>query len=110
MTVTAEEARYLGRSSRVNPAAYQAYLQGNYHLARGTPAALEKAQECFEQAIEYDPQYAPPHAGLEAVLVQLGTMDGFLPAVAVYAPAITAAKRRWLWIRRWPMATSRSGA
>ena len=47
VAVTAEEARYLGRSSRVNPAAYQAYLQGDYHLARGTPAALEKAQDVF---------------------------------------------------------------
>ena len=93
VAVTAEEARYLGRSSRVNPAAYHAYLQGNYHLARGAPGALEKAQEYFEQAIEHDPQYAPPHAGLAAVLVQLGTMDGFLPAGAVHAPAITAAQK-----------------
>jgi TolB-like protein/DNA-binding winged helix-turn-helix (wHTH) protein len=93
VAVTAEEARYLGRSSRVNPAAYQAYLQGNYHLARGAPGALEKAQEYFEQAIEHDPQYAPPHAGLAAVLVQLATMDGSLPAGAVHAPAITAAQK-----------------
>jgi TolB-like protein/DNA-binding winged helix-turn-helix (wHTH) protein/Tfp pilus assembly protein PilF len=93
VAVTAEEARYLGRSSRVNPAAYQAYLQGNYLLAKGTPAAYEKAQEYFEQAIEHDPQYAPPHAGLAGVLVQLATMDGFLPAGAVHAPATTAVQK-----------------
>ena len=91
----AEEARGAIRPilSREPGPAHQVYLQGNYHLARGTPAALEKAQEYFEQAIEHDKQYAPPHAGLAAVLVQLGTMDGFLPAGAVHAPAITAAQK-----------------
>ena len=94
VAVTAEEARYLGRSSRVNPAAYQQVLQGNYHLARGAPGALEKAQDYFEQAIEHDPQILRPTARRpRGRVVQLATMDGLLPAGAVHAPATAAAQK-----------------
>lgn len=56
-----EQARLSG--GRVNPAAHEAYLKGNY-LISGTPEQKRKAKEFFEQAIQIDPSYAPAYAGL----------------------------------------------
>jgi len=45
-------------------AAYEAFLNGRYHLLRSSPEAFERAREYFEQAIALDPLYAAPHAEL----------------------------------------------
>jgi eukaryotic-like serine/threonine-protein kinase len=52
-----------------NVAAYEAYLKGTHHLfrrARGEEgtAALQRARECYEEAIRLDPQFALPYAAL----------------------------------------------
>lgn len=49
---------------RVQPAAYEAYLKGRYHLHAMTPAGIRKSVEDFERAVELDPNYAPAYAGL----------------------------------------------
>lgn len=93
VTVTQDEARHLDRPAEVSPGAYRSYLQGNYHLARRTPAALNKAHDYFQHAIEQDPRYAPAHAGLALVLVQLGAWGGLFSPSAVHAPARLAAQK-----------------
>jgi serine/threonine protein kinase/tetratricopeptide (TPR) repeat protein len=47
-----------------DPEAYQLYLQGLYFWEKRTPEALDKARDCFNQAIAKDPNYALAYAGL----------------------------------------------
>jgi TolB-like protein len=44
--------------------AYQAYLEGRYHVQHVTPKGIERALECYQRAIRLDPGYALPHSGL----------------------------------------------
>ena len=44
--------------------AYEAVLKGRHYISRLTPASLARANDCFEQAIAVDPQYAQAHASL----------------------------------------------
>jgi adenylate cyclase len=51
-----------------NPAALDAYLQGNYHLQRygrgGGVEDMKKASDLFQQAIDADPKFAPAYFAL----------------------------------------------
>jgi TolB-like protein len=47
-----------------NVEAYNAYLQGKYFYARPTQKNIEKAIAYYEQAIKFDPNYAPAWAAL----------------------------------------------
>ncbi|MCK5597706.1 MAG: protein kinase, partial [Candidatus Eisenbacteria sp.] len=44
--------------------AYSLYLKGLYYWNSLTPEGLRKSRECYEKAIEIDPDYAPAHAAL----------------------------------------------
>jgi len=72
ITVTPEEATHLASVREVNPEAYRLYLLGQHHLYKWEPADLDKAIRYFQQAIEVDPQYAQPHAGLAKVYGAIG--------------------------------------
>jgi len=61
-----EEAR-LGRPRAVNPAAYEAYLQGRYHWNFHTSDHLQKALAEYQRAIQLDPSYALAYVGLSEV-------------------------------------------
>jgi TolB-like protein/DNA-binding winged helix-turn-helix (wHTH) protein/Flp pilus assembly protein TadD len=55
--------------SRTNPDAYQAYLQGQYFIARGQDKRdLDKARSYSDQAIKLDGNYAPAWAQRSQVL------------------------------------------
>jgi tetratricopeptide (TPR) repeat protein len=54
----------LVKRAATNVAAYEATLEGRHHLTQYTPAAIDRARQCFERAIALDPQYAPAYAGL----------------------------------------------
>jgi len=70
-----EQAR-LSSSRPVNLKAHEAYLQGRYHLQQAQYAVFkknkgklnqeeaDKAIEYFQQAIQEDPNYAPPYVGV----------------------------------------------
>ena len=57
------EAR-LARAAPVNPEAYEAYLKGQFHWYRLTPADLEMALQYFQLALQKDPEYALAHVGV----------------------------------------------
>ena len=44
--------------------AYALYLKGHYYWNSLTPEGFRKSRECYEKAIEIDPDYAPAHAAL----------------------------------------------
>ena len=62
--VTPQEAAVLDNAKPVNPEAYENYLKGRYFWNKRTPDDTKKAIDYFNQAINGDPNYALPHAGL----------------------------------------------
>jgi len=58
-----EQAR-LAKARAVNPAAYEAYLQGRFLVSRHSVEEATKSLKYFQQAIDIDPDYAPAYAGL----------------------------------------------
>lgn len=49
---------------RLNPEAYDAYLQGRYFTSKWTESGFEKAAASFRRSIDIDPTYAPAFDGL----------------------------------------------
>jgi len=59
-----DEQEALKKDLSVNAQAHEAYLRGRFHWSRLTGPELEKARECFEEAIKIDPKYPPAYIGL----------------------------------------------
>ena len=79
VTLTPDEKARLANARPVNPAAHEAYLEGNA-LNKGTPAQQWIAKESFEEAIRIDPNYAPAYAGLAEYYWSNSQLD---PSVAM---------------------------
>jgi tetratricopeptide (TPR) repeat protein len=62
--LTPQENERLERQRAVNPAAYEAYLQGRYHWNFHTGDELRKAIAEYQRAIQIDPSYALAYVGL----------------------------------------------
>ena len=63
----------------VDVEAHNAFLEGRYHFARGTPEALAKAMACFEHAVEKDPSFALAFDSLAELYWYLGFFGGVPP-------------------------------
>jgi tetratricopeptide (TPR) repeat protein len=72
--------------------AYGAYLKGRHFWNKRTEEGLRKAIECFDQAIELEPNYALAYAGL-ADSYQVLIFHGGLPSGEYCSKAGAAAKR-----------------
>jgi TolB-like protein/DNA-binding winged helix-turn-helix (wHTH) protein/Tfp pilus assembly protein PilF len=88
--ITPEQHEQMSRAGAVNPAAYDAYIQGRLYFTTEytKPASLRKAQQLFEDAIQKDPGFALAYAGLADTYVYLA-YDGAMPK----DQAETAAKK-----------------
>ena len=84
----------LASAPSVDPAAYEAYLNGMSHWYRLTPQDLESAQRYFERALEIDPDYALAHKGMAAVWS--GRQQFGLTPPAEAGPKVRAAALRAL--------------
>jgi TolB-like protein/tetratricopeptide (TPR) repeat protein/predicted Ser/Thr protein kinase len=62
----------------VDPEAYEAYLMGRHHMFEFTAAALARAEEYFEIAMEKDPGYSDATIGFALVWGLRGHL-GFVP-------------------------------
>jgi len=60
--LTPHEQSVLHKVASVNPGAYDDYLKGRFFFNKRN--SNEMAQTYFQRAIEKDPNYAPPYAGL----------------------------------------------
>ena len=90
--LTPQELAKLKNARPVNPAAYEAYLRGNYFAEKRTAESLTKAIKCFEEAIRDDPNSAPAYAGLADVYVILSEYKS-VPAHEAHAKARVAARK-----------------
>jgi TolB-like protein len=88
-----------------NPQAYEAFLMGRALYLNQDPDKLEPARKEFEEALKFDPNYAPAVAGLSHV-------DGLYYRNVKSDPSYLKGRRNWPggpspWIPIWPMLTSR---
>jgi TolB-like protein/tetratricopeptide (TPR) repeat protein len=90
LRLTPEEKKRLARTTARSNAAYQAYLRGRHHWNKFTPDSFKRAIECFEEAIEIDPEYAQAWAGLGDAYATMGYFGG-IPTPAAMAKARPAA-------------------
>jgi TolB-like protein/Tfp pilus assembly protein PilF len=74
-----EEKARLAKRRAVNLEAYNLFLRGRWFASQRTQEALEKAIECFNQAIEKEPDYAPAFAGLADCRTLLPFLGPFEP-------------------------------
>ena len=76
--LTADEESLLAKTRIVDKEAYDAFLRGRYYWDDLSRESLDKALEYLNLAIEKDPDFAPPYAGIAQVWVGLAQM-GFAP-------------------------------
>ena len=75
-----------------NLKAYQLYLKGRFHWNKRTTEGMQKAIECFQEAIEEDPTYALAYTGL-ADNYNLASFLNFFPPAEVMPKAKAAAAK-----------------
>jgi len=68
------ELELLAATRPVKPGAYEALLQGMYHMSFLTPEGFENAQIYLEKAIKIDPEYGFGYSGLSALWASLKQM------------------------------------
>ena len=64
IVLTPQVESFLAESKTVDPEAYDAFLKGQYYWEKLDKESMQKALEYFELAIEKDPEWADPYAGL----------------------------------------------
>jgi Flp pilus assembly protein TadD len=87
----APERERLTRRHTGNALAYEAYLKGRYFWSRFTGEWLEKAIVFFREAVEQDPGFSLPHAGLADAYLILG-FSGLVSPRDAWALAGEAAR------------------
>ena len=94
LPLTKLELNNLEQEFVVNPAAYEAYLKGKYHMGLLTKEDIIAAQKYFEQAIEIDSNFAPAYAALGGVWGFLKQMNFVTTdqAAPFFGPNIEKAK------------------
>lgn len=88
-TLTPAEASRLGRTPRVDPEAYEAYLKGKFHWYRVSSGHCDRALSYFQLALDKDPGYALAHVGIGMVWLMRGDV-GFMPPVEAFPKARAA--------------------
>jgi len=78
-----EEKAALVKRYTENLEAYNLYLEGNYFSQMWTNEGFEKAIECFELALEKDPNYALAYAGIAYVYFFRAYFGNFPPKKAI---------------------------
>ncbi len=87
----AAEAAPKSSARAIDPAAYEAYLQGKFYLQQFSEEAQRQAQSYFELAIAKDPNFAPALVGLADSLDWQGSFHAATPDV--FRRAQAAAER-----------------
>ncbi len=64
VSLSPKQQTQLAKTKQVNPEAYDAYMKAKYFWDQLTPDGLQKALEYFNLAMEKDPSWAFPYAGI----------------------------------------------
>jgi TolB-like protein len=83
-SLSPEEQDRLATVPTQNLAAYEAYLLGKQRMAKPSIVALEEATVYFEQAIEFDPDFALAYVGLADAYVRTVYLFGLIDAAKVH--------------------------
>jgi len=83
VSLTPSEQHRLTEDRTVDPEVYDLYLKGWFNLDQISRASLQKAADYFKLAIEKDPQWAAPYAGMANVFQYQMTMGFVEPQKAV---------------------------
>jgi serine/threonine-protein kinase len=83
VSLGADPDRALVKRQTSDVDAYSFYLQGRYYWSRRYAGFLQRAMDCFAQAIARDSSYALAHAGLGEAFSLLGIYAIVPPAVAM---------------------------
>lgn len=85
--LTPQEEEVLAENREVNIEAYDLYMKGKYYWDQLTPEALQMALEYFNKAIEVDPSWGPPYAGVAEFWVgvrQMGLAPNSITVPNIY--------------------------
>lgn len=69
-------------SGTKNFQAYNLYLRGKYCWNKWTPPAIKQGLKFFEEAIDLDPEFTQPYAGLSNCYIYLGSTGYLRPKIA----------------------------
>jgi adenylate cyclase len=69
VNLTQGEAQRLRRRGTASVEAYETWLRGRELLSRSTREAIAQAKAMYRRAIEIDPNFAAPHAGLSLATI-----------------------------------------
>ena len=84
--------RAVRRKRAIDPQAQQLFLKGRFQWIKRHPEAVKQAMSLFQQAVELDPTFAMPYAGLADSFVMLGFIQALPPREIL--PKVKAAARR----------------
>jgi tetratricopeptide (TPR) repeat protein len=77
VAIRPEEQDLFDSAESIDPAAYEAFLKGQFHVQRFTPQDVQLAAQYFQQAMELDPDHALAWTGMAtlcAFQAQLGVI------------------------------------
>jgi tetratricopeptide (TPR) repeat protein len=90
--LTGAERRGIALQPTKNTEAHQLYLKGRYHWQKFFAPGYERVRDCFQQAVDLDPGYAPAYAGL-GLYFAFGAANGILPPLENWPLAESALKK-----------------
>jgi TolB-like protein/Tfp pilus assembly protein PilF len=92
LQLTGDQKQRLTKRYTEDAEAYRLYLKGRYHWNKRNPEGLQKAVECFRQALDKDPAYSLAYAGLADTYPYLSFFHVVPPRVAMPKAKTAAAK------------------
>jgi serine/threonine protein kinase/tetratricopeptide (TPR) repeat protein len=90
--LTRDEQRQLSKRGTDSAEAFESYLRGRYYWNSYTESGLAKALECYNHAIERDPEYSLAYTGIADYYNWLGVF-GIRPFAETSAAAKDAASK-----------------
>lgn len=94
LKLSGEERRRLSKRYTENTDAYRAYLRGRHYVtSKRTAQWIRKGIDCFQRAIDLDPNYALAYSGLAEAHGLLASSTGEQPPREAYPKAQAAARK-----------------
>src|SRR5258708_39679545 len=93
VTVSGQEGRRVVAGRAVSREVYESYLKGRFALNKNGPVGLKEAIAHFEDAIHWEPTFAPAFAGLGIAYSDLVTVFIGASPLATRPNVLAAAKK-----------------